>query len=468
MKPLDKLIELLGPEGLLTDGDLERYRVEPRGRYRGCPVAVARPESTAQLAQVVKICAQAGLPIVAQGGHTGLVGGAIAEAGELVVSFERMRRIRGLSAVDGCIVAEAGCTLDQVNAAAAGIGMFYPVDLASGGSATVGGTLATNAGGHLTIRYGNTRAQVLGLEVVLADGRVLDMRSALPKDNSGYDLRQLFVGCEGTLGLITTATLRLAPKPRQSLTALAACDSLQQALELLGRLRLGLGETLSACEFMPRLALEFVHAHRPDLPEPFEQLRPWQVLIQADSSLAGDWLSETGHQVFEAALSDRLAGDFVLASSQTQAGQLWALRESIPAAQRCGGISLKHDVSVPISSIADFVEQATAELERAVPGIRPCIFGHLGDGNLHFNLSQPADMSAEDFAAREPECNRIVFGLVTRHGGSIAAEHGIGRLRRDLLARSQPLKAELVARIRQALDPNDLLNPGKVTVPDSK
>jgi FAD/FMN-containing dehydrogenase len=465
MSALDQLQAILGNEGLLLPGaDLARYIREPRGRFPGDPLAVARPDSTEQLAQVVRICAEHRIAMVPQGGLTGLVGGGSAAQGELIISTERMRAIRDLDVADASVVVEAGCPLGTLRQAVAEAGLLYPVSLASEGSATVGGTLATNAGGNLTIRHGNTRAQVLGLEVVLADGRVWSELSPLRKNNTGYNLAQLFVGSEGTLGIITAAALKLAPAPRQELTALLALPSIKAGMGVLAQLRAGLGETLSACEFLPRLALEFVLADQPDQADPFARPHAWYVLVQADSSLAGSGLRESALNLLEQTIERGLAEDAVVAESRDQAARLWRLREGISAAQKHGGSSLKHDVSVPVGRIPAFIEQTTTLLEAAVPGIRPCIFGHLGDGNLHFNLSRPNGMTDAAFAELEPRCNRIVFDQVARVGGSIAAEHGIGQLRREELARSQPLKAELIGRIKQALDPFGLLNPGKIVV----
>jgi FAD/FMN-containing dehydrogenase len=463
MSALNQIQAILGDEGLLRPGaELARYTREPRGRFPGDPLAVARPDSTEQLARVVRVCAEHGIAMVPQGGLTGLVGGGSAARGELIISTERMRAIRDLDVADASVVVEAGCPLGTLRQAVAEAGLLYPVSLASEGSATIGGTLATNAGGNLTIRHGNTRAQVLGLEVVLADGRIWSELSPLRKNNTGYDLAQLFVGSEGTLGIITAAALKLAPAPRQSLSALMALPSIEAGMGLLSKLRAGLGETLSACEFIPRLALEFVLADQPDQIDPFTRPHPWYVLVQADSSLAGSGLRDSALSLLDQAVEQGLAEEAVVAESLDQAARLWRLREGISAAQKHGGLSLKHDISVPVGQIPAFIEQTVAALAKAVPGIRPCIFGHLGDGNLHFNLSRPEPLSDAEFAALEPVCNRIVFDQIARFAGSIAAEHGIGQLRREELARSRPLKAELMARIKQALDPHGLLNPGKV------
>ncbi|TVQ33792.1 MAG: FAD-binding oxidoreductase [Wenzhouxiangella sp.] len=460
---LDALRRELGEDGLACDLAVEgRHVSEPRKRYRGQPLAVASPASVEAVSAVVRLCAGAGVAIVPQGGHTGLVGGAIAGPGELVLSLERLRRIRVLDTFDASVVVESGCTLAGLRQAAEDAGLLYPVSLASEGTATIGGTLATNAGGNLTIRYGNSREQVLGLEVVLADGRVWSDLDPLRKDNSGYDLKQLFIGSEGTLGIITAAALKLAPAPLQSVTALLASSNLHAGMALLKHLRAGLGECLSACEFMPRRALEFVLEDQPDQRDPFDCPYPWYVLVQADSALPGDNLEAASLSVFEQAIEAGLSREVVLANSLGQVNALWALREGISAAQKHGGVSLKHDISVPVARIPDFVDETLAALAQAVPGIRPCVFGHLGDGNLHFNLSQPENMDGDAFLSLEPVCNRIVFDQVRRYRGSIAAEHGIGQLRRDELARGQPLKVELMRRIKQALDPKGVFNPGKV------
>jgi FAD/FMN-containing dehydrogenase len=461
---IERLKDLLGAEAVLgSDDDIERYVSEPRGRFHTRPLAVARPDSVEQVSRLIRFCRQERLPMIAQGGHTGLVGGGAAANGtEVIVSLDRMRRVRSIDEADGSMVVEAGCPLAVVREAAEARGLMYPVSLASEGTATIGGTIATNAGGNLTIRYGNTRRQVLGLELVLADGRCFSELSPLRKDNSGFDLKQLFIGSEGTLGIITAAALALVPQPRQQVTALAATARLDDGLALLAHTRGALGETLSACEFMPRLAMDFVLEHLETARDPFERSWPWYVLIQADSALPGHWLETAVLEILQAAADRSIAGDVVVADGAARAAELWRLREAISPAQRAGGVSLKHDIAVPVGRIPAFVASAEQALAEAVPGIRPCIFGHLGDGNLHFNLTQPRDLSAEDFRALEPVCNRIVFDRIREHQGSIAAEHGIGILRRDELAAGQPLKVELMRRLKKALDPEGLLNPGKV------
>jgi len=463
---IERLRRALGDDAVVSDtGDLAAFVGEPRGRYRDLPLAFVRPATTEQVAATVALCREAGIAMVPRGGNTGLVGGqcVLKPRQEVIISLERMRAIRRVDAKGASLIAEAGCPLARVQEAAAEAGLRFPMSLASEGTATIGGNIATNAGGTLTVRYGNMRRQVLGLEVVLADGRVLDGLEGLRKDNSGYDLDQLFVGSEGTLGIVTAASLELAPAPRQSATALIGLPDLPAALDLLRRLRSTLGETLSAAELVPRLAMDFVLDDLPAARDPLTGVYSWYLLIQADTTLAGDWLEETCVQTLAQAADEGLAGDAVVAGSEAKARELWQLREAIPTAQKSGGVSLKHDISVPVSAIPGFVEEACAALTERVPGIRPCVFGHIGDGNLHFNLSQPVAMDAEVFRALEGECNRIVFDAVVRYRGSIAAEHGIGQLRvGELARRGSAVRLDLMRRLKKGLDPEGLLNPGKI------
>lgn len=441
-----------------------RWLDEPRGRWTLPPIAMARPATTGEVAHVVKTCARAGVAIVARGGGTGTVGGAsMTGCGlELLLSLDRMRAIRAINPEAATLVAEAGVPLDAARAAILQYGLEVPLWLASSGSASLGGIAATNAGGNTTIRYGNARRMVLGVEAVLADGRVLDLLSGLRKDNSGYDLTGLLVGSEGTLGIITAVTLALVPRPAQRVTAWCTLDSPAAAVRLLARCRQQLGETLSAFELIPRFALELVLAHRADLRDPLGGPAPWQVLLEADSAIAGDWLDDA---VIARLAEAEQAGEIqaaVLARSGAEAGALWALRESISPAQGRAGASIKHDIAVPVAAIPDMIERTLAELEVLVPDIRPCVFGHVGDGNLHFNLSRPVALDDAAFRVLEPEINRIVFDRVEQLGGSIAAEHGIGQLRLAESSRSgNPVALDAMRAIKRALDPSGLFNPGK-------
>ena len=467
---LDRLNEVLGAEGLLLPHqDLARYEREWRGRFASSALAVARPASTGQLARVVAICAEMGLSMVPQGGNTGLVGGAVAcgERAQLIVSLERMRRIIRLDADSASLTLEAGCTLEQAAAAAACAGFRLPLALASGGSATIGGILATNAGGNETIRFGTARTMVLGLEAVFANGQVWNGLSAPRKNNSGYHLAQLLVGSEGTLAIITAATLALKPLPQQIETAWLALRSPQAALAVLRRVRRNLGEMLTAFELIPRQALEFLRAD-PAMPScPVDWQCPWHVLIECDTETAGHWLRPALLDTVDAAFRADEVVDGVLAENGAQQAGFWRLREGISHAQGRGGVSIKHDIALPTALIPEFIETCLSELEASIPGIRPCVFGHLGDGSLHFNLSQPEQMAAADFRALECDINERVFARVLAAGGSIAAEHGIGLLRRERLAQSaQPAALEAMKQIKQALDPLGLLNPGKVLARD--
>lgn len=463
---LAELRELLGPTGLLTpDDDLSRYEQEWRGRYRSQALAVARPGSTRELSGLVKICGAHGVAMVPQGGNTGLVGGAVArgERRELIVSLERMRSIRRLDIDSASITVEAGCTLEHAAAAAREAGLRLPLALASGGSATIGGVLATNAGGNETIRFGNARAMVLGLEAVFADGRVWSGLSSLRKDNSGYNLAQLLAGSEGTLAIIAAATLALKPLPQQREVAWLAVASPAAALAVLRRARAALGETLTAFELMPALAMEFVLTHLDDARCPVDPEVGWHVLLDCESNVRGAWLREALLQTLEPAMRAGEVSDAAIAENRQQAEGFWRLRESISDAQAVGGVSLKHDLSVPTAAIPKFISSTLGLLETLVPGVRPCVFGHVGDGNLHFNLTQPRSMSAEGFRALEPKINETVFAQVVQVGGSIAAEHGIGLLRREWLeALGDPVRVEMMRRIKQALDPRGVFNPGKV------
>ncbi len=463
---LDRLSALLGPSGLLTEaGDVAGYVVEERGLYKGACAAVARPKSTDEVAAVVRVCAEAGQPIVPQGGNTGLVGGGVPfeHGGELVLSLRRMNRIRAVDPLDFTLVAEAGCTLEQVQQAAAEAGCLFPLSMGSEGSCTIGGNLATNAGGVQVLRFGNARELTLGLEVVLADGSVLHGLSALRKDNTGYDLRHLVLGSEGTLGIITAASLKLFPAFRDQATALVAVPDVPAALGLLSLARRASGDAVTAFELVARLGLELGIKHIPGVADPFDAPHPWYVLVELSSSRAGGGLAETLEGFLAEALEQGLALDAVVAGSLEQRKGLWRIREGVPPAQKHEGGSIKHDVSVPVSRVPDFIDRASAAVRAVMPEVRVCAFGHVGDGNIHFNLSQPAAMDKQAFLDRWEDFNRVVHDIIHALGGSISAEHGIGRLKCGELARyAQPEELELMRRIKQCFDPKNIFNPGKI------
>jgi FAD/FMN-containing dehydrogenase len=456
---LDGLRSALGAAQVLTS-ELDAYRVDWRKKFHGEPLAVVRPGSTAEVAQVVKLCAAHGAPIVPQGGNTGMCGGAIADASgtQVVVALGRLNRIRDVDAIDNTMTVEAGCVLQSIQDAAAAHERLFPLSLGAEGSCQIGGNISTNAGGVNVLRYGNTRDLVLGLEVVLASGEVLDLMRSLRKDNTGYDLKQMFIGAEGTLGIVTAAVLKLFPLPRASTLAWAAVQSPAKALELLALLRGELGDAFTAFELMSAESVEMIARWFPDTPHPLAARSPWYVLIEASAA------QDVVEAALGAALERAAITDVAIASSWAQARALWAMRDNVSEAQQHDGPNIKHDISVPISRVAAFVDDAVPRLLAAYPGSRPIVFGHLGDGNLHFNLSRP--LPGDDHAAWQRETgavNRIVHDAVARHRGSISAEHGLGQAKRDEIALYKPaLEIDVMKRIKRVLDPQGLMNPGKL------
>ena len=462
---IERLQHIVGADHVLTrDADLEPYVVDWRGRYHGIARAVVRPASTDEVARVVRACADAGVPIVAQGGNTGMCGAATPDRSghEIVLSLSRMRTIRAIDAANATITVEAGVTLADVQEAARNAGMLFPLSLASEGSCTIGGNLSTNAGGTAVLRYGNARELVLGVEVVLADGRILEGLRGLRKDNTGYDLKQLFVGSEGTLGIVTAAVLKLFPAPKRRVTALAAVADVAHAVELLRAMKNALGDRLTGFELISAFALRLSRKHHPGSPDPLPG-HPWYVLLQIDDSSADTALADVVETALAHAAEEGLIADATIAQSQDQADRLWSLRENISEAQRREGQNVKHDISLPISAIAAFMRAAEDAIVAAFPGARVVAFGHLGDGNLHYNVAAPEGADSRQFLANTPAINRIVHDRVAASGGSISAEHGIGVLKREELAHyKDALELELMRRIKSALDPQGLLNPGKV------
>lgn len=458
--------EVVGPAGWIDDAaGLEPYLAESRNLFHGHCAGVVRPASTAETARVVALCAEAGLPVTPQGGNTGHVGGGVPEGG-IIIATGRMNRVRAVDAVNHTMTVEAGCILADAQAAAAGADCLFPLSMASEGSCQVGGALSTNAGGTAVLRYGNARELVMGVEVVLPDGRVWDGLRGLRKDNTGYALKHLFVGAEGTLGIITAAVLKLFPKPRVRETALAGLPSVEAVVELFARVRDVAGDSLTGFEMMPRIALEFSVRHIPGNADPLSAPHPHYALIELTSPRPHERLRETLEAELARAMEDGLVADAVLAASEAQCEALWRIREYISEAQKHEGGSIKHDISVPISRIAEFMSTAGARMEAEIPGVRLCAFGHVGDGNIHFNLSQPVGADKQAFLGRWQEINRIVNHLLAEVGGSISAEHGIGRLKMDQLAefRGDP-EIDLMRRIKRAIDPANIMNPGKVVDP---
>jgi len=463
---IDTLRRLVGADFCLTAPvDIAPYVADWRGRYRGEPLAVVRPANTEEVAVIVRACAEANVAIVPQGGNTGLVGGATPTRGEVVVSLTRLNRIRAIDTDNNTMTVEAGCTLAAVQAAAAAAGRLFPLSLAAEGTATLGGNLSTNAGGVQVLRYGNARELCLGLEVVLPDGRVWNGLRGLRKDNTGYDMKQLFVGAEGTLGLITAAVLKLFSRPRAVATAWAGVPTPAAAVALLTRLREKIGGRVTAFELVGRPALDLVLKNIPNGRDPLPG-SPWQVLIELSDTMETD-LAAPLADVLAAAVAAGEADDAVVAQNETQARAFWALRENISEAQKIEGISIKHDIALPVSRVPEFIARCDAALKAAFPGVRIVCFGHLGDGNLHYNQSKPAGSKENEdnaaFIAQTAAVNRIVHDLVHELGGSISAEHGLGQLKREEILRyKSDVEMDLMRAVKKALDPHGLMNPGKV------
>lgn len=462
---LDRLGQIVGPANLQTDAAaLKPALTDWRGRYTGRALAMALPGSTAEVSAVVAACRQAGVPIVPQGGNTGLVGGATPDDSgrALIVGLRRLRRIREVDAGNNTLTVDAGCLLAEVQAAAEAAGRLFPLSLAAEGSCTIGGNLATNAGGVQVLRYGNARELCLGLEVVLPDGTVLDALRGLRKDNTGLDLKQLFIGAEGTLGLITGAVLKLFPRPTATATAWLALPDAAAAVDILSAAQGRFGSRVTACELLSRPVLDLVFRHFPALRDPLPDASPWVLLLELSDGGADDVLRDALGE-FVAGMLDNAVSDAAIAQSSAQARAFWQLRETAPEAEKREGISVKHDVSVPVSRVPEFLALTGASLPKAFPGARILAFGHVGDGNLHYNVCHQRVEENPAFIARQAEVNRHVYDIVQALGGSISAEHGIGQLKRDQLLRYKtPAELALMRQIKGLLDPLNLMNPGKL------
>ncbi|MFY1017643.1 FAD-binding oxidoreductase [Ectopseudomonas khazarica] len=463
---LPALHDVLGEAGLITDAErMQSYLSDWRNAYRGQAAAVLRPGTTEEVAAAVRLCAQAGVALVPQGGNTGLCGGSIPDASgaQMVLSLTRLKCIREVDVANATITVEAGVILQQLQDAAAEVGRLFPLSLGAEGSCTIGGNLATNAGGTAVLRYGNMRDLALGLEVVLPDGRIWDGLRGLRKDNTGYDLKQLFIGSEGTLGIITAAVLKLFPALRSLTTAWVALPSPQAAVTLLGQMRGLCGDRLTGFELMSRQSLEFVLRHVAGASDPFAEGHPWYVLIELSDTQPDAALNDLLEQGLGEAFEQALVLDAVVAGSQAQVEALWALREGISEAQNHEGPSLKHDISVPVSRIPDFIARTDRALQQAFPGVRIVAYGHVGDGNLHYNISKPPGSDDAPFKAQAEAIMRVIYDSTLEDDGSISAEHGLGQSKRAAAQHYKaPLELELMRSIKQALDPAGLMNPGKL------
>jgi len=462
---LERIKAVVGRKGWVDDPrQQEPYLTEARRLWRGTTRLAVRPASTLEVAEVVRICAEARLPIVPQGGNTGLVGGSVpSEDGHnIVLALGRMNRIRAIDTVNFTMTVEAGCILARLQQAAAEVDRLFPLSLGAAGSCQIGGNLSTNAGGIAVLRYGNARELALGLEVVLPDGQIWDGARGLRKDNTGYDLKQLFIGGEGTLGVITAATVKLFPKPREIETAFLGLTRVEDIMALFARARAATADQLTAFELIPLAALDLALAHIAGTIDPLAERQPWYVLLEMSSSQTDSGLRGLLERLLESALEEGLIADGVIAESGAHAKELWRIREAIVEAQDYSG-SIKHDVSVPVSRVAEFIIRASAAVTERLPGIRPMAFGHVGDGNIHFNLTQPDGADTAAYLARWQEFNDIVHGIVHELHGSISAEHGVGRLKREEITHyKSPVEIELMRRIKCALDPHNIMNPGKV------
>jgi FAD/FMN-containing dehydrogenase len=454
--------EIVGDKYAVTDAaDIAPYVTEQRDLFHGRSPLVLRPGSTAEVSAICKLATEARIALVPQGGNTGLVGGQTPHHGEVVVSTRRLDKVRDIDAASNTMTCEAGVVLQVAQQRASEVDRLFPLSLGAEGSCTIGGNLSTNAGGTAALAFGVAREMALGLEVVLADGRILNGLSKLKKDNTGYDLRNLFIGAEGTLGIITAATLKLFPKPRALETAFVGLKSPADALKLLSIAQNEAAGSLTSFELLAEIAVDFSVRHGIDIRDPLSNKHPWYVLMELSSPR--DDARATLESILAQGLDHGIVDDAAIAANLSQRGAFWKLRDEMSAAQKPEGGSIKHDISVPVAAVPDFIAQANAAVVKLIPGARPVPFGHLGDGNIHYNVSQPIGAETADFLARWHEVNAVVFAIVLRMGGSISAEHGIGVLKRDELPGVKDKVAiELMRGLKAMLDPLGIMNPGKV------
>lgn len=465
---LKKLKQITGPKGWIDDPDsMAPFLIEPRDKYQGSTPLILLPNTTEKVAEIVRFCAKYKIPLVPQGGNTGLVGGSIPtpSGGQILISLKRLNHIRDKDTPNQTITVEAGCILSHIQDLAKKMGFLFPLSLAAEGSCMIGGNLSTNAGGVNVLHYGNMRSLVLGLEVVLPTGDIWQGLGGLRKDNSGYDLKQLFIGAEGTLGIITAATLKLYPWPHEKKTAFVAVPNPQAAVDLFALTRSISGDCITAFEMMPRLGMEIVIRHIPGTRDPMTAPYDWYVLLECTSSLSRDLLDleQVMERILSKAMDRELVLDGVIAKNEAESNNLWHLRENLSEAQKYDGGSIKHDISVPISAIPAFLTQAGELVAALIPGARPVPFGHLGDGNLHYNISQPPDMDKQEFLDKWPDLNRHVHDLVRKFNGSFSAEHGIGRMKVPEMERyKSKIELDLMRQIKNTLDPHNIMNPGVI------
>jgi FAD/FMN-containing dehydrogenase len=462
---LDEIAGIVGARYVLTEAsDQAAYLTEMRNMFHGRALAVVRPGTTAEVAKLLALASRSRTPVVPQGGNTGLVGGQVPDASgdAIILSLTRLDKVREVDPLSNTMTVEAGLTLLKAQEAAAAADRLFPLSLASEGSCTIGGNLSTNAGGVAVLAYGNARDLVLGLEVALADGRVMNGLSKLRKDNTGYDLKNLFIGAEGTLGVITAAVLKLFPRPISQATAFCGLASAKAGLDLLSRMKDGAGSALTTFELIPRIGIDMALRHGQGTRDPLAAPHAWYVLLEL-SGQAGAPVESLAEELIGAAIEAGEVEDAAIAASIEQSKVLWRIRETIPDAQRAEGVSIKHDVSVPVASVPRFIEEADAAVKRFLPGARTLAFGHVGDGNVHYNVFQPQGTDGASFLTRWHEIGAVVYEVVGRLGGSISAEHGVGQMKRDLLPKvKDPVALDLMRALKRTLDPQGILNPGKV------